>query len=195
MTASRLTATLVASALALGVAGLSPALGDNDDNRGGWFGGWGMGHMMGRGMGGRSGMGPGGCGMGFGADAMLDRIDGRLAFLKTELKITDAQEEVWDSLATTIRNNAEVHNAMMKNRMEEMQSGEFFKKPLPDRLAMQEAHMESRLQQIKDVRSSLDKLYADLDDSQKKSADEIMLPMMGMGCGMRRGMGGMMRDG
>jgi hypothetical protein len=47
----------------------------------GWFNGWGMGHMMGGGMG-RGGWG----GMGFGGEAMLDRMDGRLAFLKTELK-------------------------------------------------------------------------------------------------------------
>jgi hypothetical protein len=87
----------------------------------------------------------------------------------------------------TIRNNAEVHNAMMKDHMAEMKSGKFSERPLPDRLAMQVARMESRLQQVKDVRASLEKLYAVLDDEQQKSADEIVLPMMGMGMG--RGMG------
>ncbi len=188
MSVSRSTMTIAAATLALAVAGVTPAMSDDDDSRGGWFNGWGMGHMKGGGMG-RGGWG----GMGFGGEAMLDRMDGRLAFLKTELKITDAQIPQWDELAETIRNNAEVHNAMMKDHMAEMKSGKFFERPLPDRLAMQEARMESRLQQVKDVRASLEKLYAVLDDEQKKSADEIVLPMMGMGMG--RGMGRMMQGG
>ena len=141
------------------------------------------------------GGGMGGCMMGFGSDSMLDRIDGRLAFLKTELKISEQQKKAWDSLAQTVRNNAEVHNAMMRSMMKEMHDGDFFKKPLPDRLIVQETHMETRLQQTKDVRESVDVLYAVLDDTQKKSADEIVLPMMGMGCGMGMGMGRMMRRG
>lgn len=186
-TVSRIAAATV---LAMSVASAIPAQADDDDSWGG-MGMMGAMGMMGRGMG--MGMGPGGCGMGFGADAMLDRMDGRLAFLKAELKITDAQKEAWDGLATTLRNNAEVHNAMMKDMMGQMHDGEFFKKPLPDRLTIQQTHMETRLQQIKGVKESVDKLYAVLDDSQKKSADEIVLPMMGMGCG--RGMGQMMQDG
>ena len=170
--------TAAAMAIVLGFAAV-PALSHDED--GAWFSGWGMGHGWGRGSGSM---------MGFGQDSMLDRIDGRLAFIKTELKITDAQQAQWDELATTVRTTAEAHNAMMRDRMEEMRTGKFFEKPLPDRLAIQEAHLESRLQQVKDVRASLDKLYAVLDDSQKKTADEIVLPMMGMGMGM-----GMMRRG
>ena len=177
--------------LALGLvtvlAGAASASDDDEYGRG-WRGG-GMGHMMGRG----SGMG--GCMMGFGSDSMLDRIDGRLAFLKTELKISEQQKEAWDGLAQTVRNNAEVHNAMMRSMMREMHDGDFFKKSLPDRLIVQETHMETRLQQIKNARESVDVLYAVLDNSQKKSADEIVLPMMGMGCGKGMGMGRMMRRG
>jgi len=182
----------VATVVALGLAA-APAASDDNDN--GWFGGWGMSHMgHGWSMMHGWGRGPGSI-MGFGENSMLDRIDGRLAFLKTELKITESQQKQWEELASTIRTNAEVHNAMMRDRMEEMRSGKFFEKPLPDRLAIQEAHLESRLQQVKDVRAALDKLYAVLDDNQKKTADEIVLPMMGLGMGMMgRGMRGMMRD-
>lgn len=185
--------TAAAVAIVLGLAAV-PALSHDED--GGWFGSWGMGHMMGHGWGMGHGWrrGPGSM-MGFWQDSMLDRIDGRLAFLKTELKITDAQQKQWDELANTVRTTAEAHNAMMRDRMEEMHSGKFFEKPLPDRLAIQETHLESRLQQVKDVRAALDKLYAVLDNDQKKTADEIVLPMMGMGMGMMgRGMRGMMRD-
>jgi len=162
-----------------------PALADDDNSSSGWWGSWGMHRMMGRG--GRGG-GEDGCMMGYGSGSRLDRIDGRLAFLKTELKITDAQTGAWTSLAQTIRLNGETHNAMHLEMMKEMHDGDFFKKPLPERLVYKETHLESRLQQVKDVREDVEKLYAVLDEDQKKSADEIMLPMMGMGCGMGRGM-------
>lgn len=162
----------------------SPAVADDNDSSPGWWGSWGMHSMMGRGD--RRGRGRD-CMMGYGPNTLLDRVDGRLAFLKTELKITDTQSEVWSSLAQTIRINSETHNAMQRQMME-MHDGEFFKKPLPDRLIIRETHLETRLQQVKNVREEVEKLYAVLDDGQKKSADEIMLPMMGMGCGMGRGM-------
>jgi hypothetical protein len=73
--------------------------------------------------------------------------------------------------------------------MEQMHDEDFYKMPLPDRLQFQETHVESMLEQLKGVKESVDKLYAALDDNQKKQADEIMLPMMGMGMGP--GMGGM----
>jgi hypothetical protein len=155
------------------------ALADSDG--GGWWPRWGMGGgMMGRGWEGDGGM------MGYGPDTMMDRVDGRLAFLKTELKITAAQESAWNELATVIRQTSETHNAMMRDMMKEIQDGSFYKKPLPERLQYQESHLAARLEEVKSVHESVDKLYAVLDESQKKSADDIILPMMGMGRG--RGM-------
>lgn len=154
-----------------------------EDNEGSWWQGWGMGRMMGWGM--------------YGPDAMLDRVDGRLAYLKTELKITDAQAPAWDKLAGVVKANAETHNAMMKDMMAGMRSGDFLKKPLPERLTIQETHLTARLEQVKATKVAVEELYAQLDADQKKSADEIVLPMMGMGPGrgMRHGMGpGMMME-
>lgn len=143
-----------------------------------------MHQMLGR-MG-RGGMG--GCMMGYGPGDMLDRIDGRLAFIKAELKITEAQSGAWSDLAETIRANSETHNAMHREMMKEMRSGAFLRKSLSDRLVFQETHLESRLQQVKDVREQVEKLYAVLDDAQKQSAEEVVLPMTGMGCGRGRRM-------
>ncbi len=182
MTVSRLSTTLAAACLIAALG--SPAIADDDDAPG-WWGGRGMHQMMGR-MGRGGGMG--GCMMGYGPGDMLDRIDGRLAFIKAELKITDAQSDAWSGLAETIRNNSETHNAMRREMMTEMRNGDFFKRSLPDRLTFQETHLGSRLQQVKDVREQVEKLYAVLDDKQKESADEVVLPMMGMGCGRGRGM-------
>jgi predicted secreted Zn-dependent protease len=96
---------------------------------------------------------------------MLDRIDGRLAFMKTELKIADAQAAAWDELAKVIRNNAETHNAMMREMMKDVRSGSLLETPLPERLTIQQTHMEARLEQIKAVKAAVYKRYALLDDT------------------------------
>lgn len=129
----------------------------------------------------------------YGSDSILDRIDGRLAFLKTELKITEEQTPAWDELAAVIRTNVEKHNLLMQDMMKEFHSGDFSKKPLPDQLSSQQAHLEARLEQVKTTKAAVEKLYGMLSDEQKQSADEIVLPMSGMGMGRMRGMGpGMM---
>jgi hypothetical protein len=145
--------------------------------------GWGMGQSM-PGWGWGNGQMPV-----YSEDGMLDRIDGRLAFLRTELKITDAQSGVWDEVEKTVRSVAETHNADMLALRQQAQDGDFLKMSLPDRIAFQASHMETRLQEIKAIQGAVDKLYAVLDPEQKKVADEIVLPAMGMG--MRGGEYGM----
>lgn len=162
---------------------------DKSDDRGGWWPRWGMGQMMmdGPRFGGGPMMGQGPM-WGFSQDGMLDRIDGRLAFIRTELALRDDQTDEWEKFAVVVRSNAENHNGLMRSMMEEMADGDYFAKPLPDRLAEQESHMAARLEQIREMRMAVEELYGVLDDKQKKTADEIMMPAMGMG-----GMGMMMR--
>ncbi|MCH4559162.1 Spy/CpxP family protein refolding chaperone [Mesorhizobium jarvisii] len=163
----------------------TPAVAGAEENDSGWWPRWGMGRMM---------MGQWGGPMGdYDSDEMLDRIDGRLAFLRTELKITDEQAPVWDELAGVIRSTAEAHNVLMRGMIKEFREGNFLKKPLPERLAYQQTHLEARLEQVKLIRAAVEKLYATLSDQQKKAADEIVLPTMGMGMGRSGGFGpGMM---
>ena len=178
--------SIFAAGLMLSVVAM-PVVAGAEDNDSGWWHRWGMSRMM---MGQWSMGGPLG---GYDLDEMLDRIDGRLAFLKTELKITDEQTPSWDELAGVIRSTAELHNALMQGMLKEFQDGEFLKKPLPERLAYQQTHLEARLEQVKTVRAAVEKLYAKLSDEQKQAADEIVLPMMGMGMGRSGGFGrGMM---
>ena len=67
-------------------------------------GGMGPGMMsqggMGPGMMAEGGMGPAMCA------AMAGHVDGRLAYLKAELKITEAQEPLWNAYAAAARDNA-----------------------------------------------------------------------------------------
>ena len=55
-------------------------------------------------------------GMG-GMAMMAGHVEGRLAFLKTELKITDAQLSVWNAVADAIRANAKSMTEMMSGAM------------------------------------------------------------------------------
>jgi hypothetical protein len=113
---------------------------------------------------------------GRGADGMLDRVEGRLAFIKTELKITEAQTPAWNQLAESIRTAAKHHNERMKAAFSREESA----KTLPERLDVHEQLVSARLDEIKQIKGSLTNLYAVLSEAQKKEADDIVLPMAGM---------------
>jgi|SRR5581483_9439999 len=134
--------------------------------------GW---HMWG--MWGNDGWGMGMWGRRRGGDWMLDRIEGRLAFLKAELKITEAQTAAWNQVAEAVRTAAKHHN----ERMKAVFGGELRSKTLPERVDAQEQFMTIRLDEIKQLKSSLKDLYAVLSDEQKKEADDMVFPMIGMG--------------
>ncbi len=51
-----------------------------------------------------------------GPDAIAERLDGRLAFLKAELKITDAQTPAWNKLADAIRKSAATRTERMRGK-------------------------------------------------------------------------------
>ncbi|MFO1091510.1 MAG: Spy/CpxP family protein refolding chaperone [Hyphomicrobiales bacterium] len=177
----------LAAALALAPLAQAQEAQSGSDGQPGWWGkmgqmmdtwssGWDSGGIA-QGMGRMMGLGP---------DEVLDRIEGRLAFVKAELKITAQQEPAWNDFSAAMRKAAADRAGTMSSMMNEMKSGAFFTKPLPDRLADQQTRLENRLEQVKAVRVAVDKLYAVLTDDQKKQADEIVMPMMGMG---GRGMG------
>jgi hypothetical protein len=125
------------------------------------------------------------CGMG-GMDT-IDRVEGRIAFLRTELKITDAQNTAWNAFADTLRNNAkslgEVRASMMPQTGGAPQG-------IVDRLALQEKWLGARLEGTRAIKSSLASLVSTLSDDQKKTAEELLVPHVGMSammCGMQPG--------
>jgi LTXXQ motif family protein len=108
--------------------------------------------------------------------AMAGHVEGRLAFLKTELKITDAQLPLWNAFAQAARENAKAMEEMMQGGMMGMsQSG-----TLPERLALREKMMAAHLEALRKLKTSVDPLYAALSDEQKKTADTLVLSPMGM---------------
>ena len=144
--------------------------------------------MMGLGMMGLGGM----CGGGTGQMGMMsDRaghVEGRIAFLKAELKITDGQLPLWNTVADAMRGNANSMTQMCNSMMVMNENAS-----LPDKLAAREKVLSTRIDAVRKLKSAVDPLYAALSDDQKKTADQIitgMGPGMGMGMGMgRMGMG------
>ena len=110
-----------------------------------------------------------------GMGAMARRVEGRLAFLKTELKITDAQLPLWNAVADAIRTNTKVMGDMSGSMMGGSQTA-----TLPDKLAMREKMMTAHLEALRRFKSAVEPLYAALSDEQKKTADELLMGPMGM---------------
>ena len=106
---------------------------------------------------------------------MAGHVEGRIAFLKTELKITAAQMPVWNAVADAIRVAPKDVSGMPCIPM--MQSSG----TLPERLAAREKAMTAHLEALRPLRSAVEPLYVALSDDQKKTADQLMIGPIGMG--------------
>ena len=143
----------------------------------------GAGHESVMGAGGGSMMGAGGmpmmgaCGQMMGVmsmmGAMAGHVEGRLAFLKTELEITDAQLPQWDKFAAALRDNSKAMEAMMPGGT----AGTAGSATLPDRLAMREKMMAAHLDALRKLTNAVTPLYAAFSVEQKKTADDLIAPM------------------
>lgn len=155
--------------------------------------------MMGTGM-----MGPGMMPM----MGMMDpgqHIEGRIAFLKTELRITEAQSPQWNTFADALRANANrmseqwagmmpgtmmgsgtmrsgtvpmMRGAMTPGMMMSGQAGSAMS--LPERLDWAEKHMTARLEVLQAMKGATTPLYGVLSDEQKGLADQLIHGPMGM---------------
>ncbi|MCZ4260074.1 Spy/CpxP family protein refolding chaperone [Limimaricola sp. G21655-S1] len=102
-------------------------------------------------------------------------LEGRLAFLKTELGVTGAQMDVWQDYAAAVRNSV----GSMQEMHEMMMSGDW-PTSFPERMERHEQMMSARIETLTKLREAAVPLYEALDDEQKQMADRIM----GMGMGM-----------
>jgi hypothetical protein len=108
--------------------------------------------------------------------AMMGHVEGRLAFLKTELKITPAQEPQWTKFADVIRANAKGAQAGMQAMMQAGAKSA----TAPEVLARHEKMLTAKLESVRALKAAFDPLYASLSDEQKKSADELVMGPMGI---------------
>jgi hypothetical protein len=126
----------------------------------------------------------GACGMG--GMATIDHVEGRIAFLKTELKITDAQNDIWNVFADALRDNA--------RKLGELRGTITAQGALVDRLAWQEKWFTARADNTRSIRTTYTDLAARLSDDQKKTAEQLLAPHIGM-MSMMSGIGGQITDG
>jgi len=156
-----------------------PGTGDGMMGQNGEMMGQGGQGMMGGGMMGEGMMGPGmmsgmGAGMMMGQEDLKAMVEGRLAYVKTALSITEEQATAWkayeDAARADVQSMQTVHQAMMTA----MQSGSAI-----DRMQTHITMMQARLDALKALKPAAETLYQALTPEQKKKADTL-LGMSGM---------------
>lgn len=101
-------------------------------------------------------------------------VDGRLAYLKGELDITDAQNEAWEGYVDAVKGRVGVMQGMRQSMMDAMQKGSAI-----ERMDVRIKSMEAMVEAMKAVKPATEKLYAVLNNEQKKVADQLI----GIDCG------------
>lgn len=104
----------------------------------------------------------------------FEHVEGRIAFLKAELAITDAQLPQWTAYANVLRADGKT----MREHMEKMMKAGM-PTTAPARTEAMVEMMTMRLDGMKSLVSAEKSLYAVLTDAQKKLADELLVGPMG----------------
>jgi hypothetical protein len=120
-------------------------------------------------------------GPGMGGMATMDHVEGRIAFLRTELKITEAQASAWNAFADSLRANANKLGEIRASMMGATGDAQLQTSTIADRLDLQEKWLLARLEGTRMMKSALAKLNEVLSENQKGTANELLAPHMGMG--------------
>ncbi len=139
-------------------------------------------------------MGGGGAQMGMGGMAMTDHVEGRIAFLRAELRITDTQAKVWDAFASALRDNAKRMKEASMPMMSDAAAPSFMA-----HLDSQERMHAMKLEEVRATRTAFVPLHEALSTEQRKTLDELLATHVSMmPPGMMQGdmmKGSMMRGG
>jgi hypothetical protein len=98
-----------------------------------------------------------------------DRIDGRLAFIHAELRITRAQQPRFDAFAQALRDHARAQDDMRRSMMAQGRPA-----TMPARLERIERAMTLERDQLGRLNPSIRALYAALTPPQRRTADELL---------------------
>lgn len=111
-----------------------------------------------------------------------ERVEARIAYAKTALRITDAQAKLWAPVADFMRREAHERDAMIQQF--EAKRGEREKISAIDRLKHHQEMMQKASAKLGEFIAVVQPLYASFSDEQKRTADELL-----MRAHMRGGMG------
>ena len=104
-----------------------------------------------------------------------ERIEARLAYLKTALKITDAQQPQWEAFANTLRKHARDTDQRIKARRAQVAQGHHDRKATAiERLERRQARLAAVSARLNDTLAAAKPLYAALSPEQQKIADELL---------------------
>jgi protein CpxP len=108
-------------------------------------------------------------------------IEGRIAFLKAELKITPAQEPAFLPFAQAMRQNAAELGKIVEKRRERRDAirakeaiGERLRVSALERMQQRAEMSKARAEQNQRMLAAFKPLYEQLSDEQKKTADELI---------------------
>lgn len=104
-----------------------------------------------------------------------ERVEARLADIKSALKITDAQQAQWDAFAGVMRKQAADADARIKTHREEMAARAERKRPTAiERLERRQAHLAAASARMGELLAAGKPLYAALSPEQQQIADKIL---------------------
>jgi hypothetical protein len=98
----------------------------------------------------------------------VEQTEARIKDLSASLKITEAQEPLWNNLTQVMRENAKEMDVLTKERNESSKTMNAV-----EHLKLHSQITEARLNQMKKFLPPFEALYASLSDEQKKSTDTI----------------------
>jgi len=105
-----------------------------------------------------------------------ERIEARLAYLRTALKITDAQQVQWNAFAETLRNHARSADQRMQEFRAQREQGTRERPNAIARLEREQQRHAASAARINELLTVQRPLYLALSDEQKAIADELLAP-------------------
>jgi protein CpxP len=112
------------------------------------------------------------------ANRFEDRLERRLNFLHSELRITPQQEQAWATFADAVRREAQAGRDQFFDRRDQFRGGPDGRNAQPpgivERLERRQQGLEERGAYYDRLLSALRPLYAALSEDQKRAADETL---------------------
>jgi len=105
-----------------------------------------------------------------------DHIEGRIAYLRAELKITSEQDGAWNTFAQALRANA---TELAKLRADATSANGKGARTSLERLESEERILATRSRNTHAIAIAYSPLYRTLSESQKKLADDLVAPVQG----------------
>ncbi len=126
--------------------------------------------------------GPGVAGPGVANPAMAcaadQHVEGQLAFIKAELRITEEQTPVWDVFAEAFRSDKQRKTASCLAAQEQART--LASANLLDSMRLMETRLTEQLDSLRAMEAAVRPLYGMLTKEQKKKADDILKGAPGM---------------